>query len=119
MALWNGNGKVTEEVTLEKVYKMLKDVLDRVKDIEEAICDPDGNNSELKELKAEIRENNKFVQSLVFSLVESKKAADAKPTAAELYMQNKKEREEREAAEALRKKSNGALVGTLQNKLPG
>lgn len=104
----NDNLKSDRKLLLE-VHKMLHELMERVEAIEEALLDEDGESKDVKEIKEQNKSHVSFLHSMVFELVQNKKTADAKPSAAELYMQNKKEREEKERIEAeAKKKGNGS-----------
>ena len=113
---FGGTGDLSDRELLEEIHKSLKDIQERVENLEEMFCDENGANKEFMELKAEVKEHNSFQRSMIMALLENKKANDAKPSGVELYMQQKKDREEKERLEAEAKKAKPNGGGP---KLPG
>ena len=98
----------TDRQILEAIWKKLLSMDERLSELEEVFCDENGNGKELNELKKETGEQSQFLRTMVMTLIENKKVTDAKPTAAQQYLIDKKEREEKEAAAAeAKRKGNG------------
>jgi hypothetical protein len=94
----------TDRQILELILSKVEELDDRLSALEEQFCDENGRAKELTELKNAHNEQSKFMQSMVMTLIEGK---NNKPSAVELYMQQKREREEKEAA--AKQRSGGRL----------
>ena len=99
---------LTLDQKIDKALKLLSSLEEQIEELKEQFAD-DNWREERKELKAEIKTHTMFMQQTMLLLVESKKAADSKPSVTELYMQRKAAE-----AEAEKNKPNGA-----RPRLPG